>query len=129
MSDSPKLPKLGQIILLVENDGDLANAISLMIEGWGAHVIHALNGEEAIAILRDIDLVPDVLLLDCQLGDGMSGPELHQRIIQQYGPIPTRMISADRSSALAQQCASMGLNLMPKPIDRLRLFDFLRSVS
>ena len=24
---------------------------------------------------------------------------------------------------------SMGLNLMPKPIDRLRLFDFLRSVS
>jgi CheY-like chemotaxis protein len=100
-----------------------------MIEGWGAHVIHAVDGEDALAILEDIDLVPDVLLLDCQLGDGMSGPELQGRIVQQYGQIPTRMISADRGTALAQLCKQMGFSLMPKPIDRLKLFDFLAGVS
>lgn len=129
MSDSAGLPKAGQIILLVENDDDLANAMSLMIESWGADVIHALNGEEAMAILKDIDLVPDVLLLDCQLGDGMTGLELHARITKQYGPIPTRMISADRSSTLEKQCGEMGLVLMPKPIDRHRLLDFLGSAT
>jgi signal transduction histidine kinase len=129
ISDSSRLPKQGQIVLLVENDADLANAITLMIEGWGAHVIHAVDGEDALAILEDIDLVPDVLLLDCQLGDGMSGPELQGRIVQQYGQIPTRMISADRGTALAQLCKQMGFSLMPKPIDRLKLFDFLAGVS
>jgi len=116
---------VGQIILLVENDVDLANAMVLMMEGWGAHVIHAANGEEALSILEDIDLVPDALLLDCQLGKGVPGPDLHQIITRSYGHIPTRMISADRSAALALQCDQMGLTLMSKPIDRVKLFDFL----
>ncbi|MGB3242916.1 MAG: PAS-domain containing protein [Sulfitobacter sp.] len=125
VEESTGLPNAGQIILLVENDVDLANAMVLMVEGWGAHIIHAPNGEEAISILKDIDLIPDALLLDCQLGQGMSGPELFQQITRSYGRIPTRMISADRSIALRKQCDQLGLTLMSKPIDRMKLFDFL----
>ena len=53
-----------------------------------------LHGEEALDLLSEIQLAPDVLLLDCQLGSGMTGPELYQRIAALYGPIPARMISA-----------------------------------
>lgn len=125
ISDGTNLPKEGQIVLLVENDMDLTNAIVIMIEGWGAHVIHAATAEEALSLLADIDLVPDAALLDCQLGKGMTGPELFKRMTALYGPVPTRMISADRSAALAKQCEKLKLMLMSKPINRLKLFEFL----
>lgn len=119
----------GLIVLLVENDVELANAMELMIESWGAHVIHTANGEEAISILEDIDVVPDAMLLDCQLGKGMSGTELYQHISQLHGHIPTRMISADRGDELKLQCNRLGLTLMSKPIDRVKLFDFLSKAN
>ncbi len=122
------LSQKGQIVLLVENDPQLANAMIIMIEGWGAHVIHAPNGEDALDLLKDIELTPDALLLDCQLGQGMSGLELFRQIRASYGAIPTRMISADRGPTLQRDCDAMELALLRKPIDRNVLFGFLNEV-
>ncbi|QUJ76765.1 PAS-domain containing protein [Sulfitobacter albidus] len=123
------LVEKGQIVFLVENDDSLARAMTLMIEGWGAQVIHAASGEEGLALLSDIDLRPDALMLDHQLGDGMTGIELLRRIRLRYGHVPARLISADRSAELRAAARDAGAVLLGKPVDEAALVSFLNEAA
>lgn len=125
MSDTADLERKGDIVFLVENDDNLAKALVLMMESWGAEVIHARTGEEAMVLLADIDLRPDALVLDQQLGDGMSGLDLLGRIRGLHGDVPTRLISANRGADLENACRVSNVKLLPKPIDKNTLFSFL----
>ncbi|WP_185804147.1 PAS-domain containing protein [Pontivivens nitratireducens] len=114
----------GMVVLLVENDLRLANAISLMIETHGAEVLLAHNATEAKNLLAEIQLVPDFMLLDYQLGSDASGIQLYRDLIDTYGRIPTAMISADRSEELHRACHTNRLQLLSKPIDKEKLLEF-----
>ncbi|MBS8226321.1 hybrid sensor histidine kinase/response regulator [Vannielia litorea] len=121
----PDLREKAPLVLLVENDAALARAIGMMIEGWGAHVLHAHNAEEALELLAEVQLKPDALLLDEQLGRGMTGTELYGLLSGRFGRLPAKVISADRSRQLREACATLGLELLGKPIDRERIGAFL----
>lgn len=114
----------GVIVLLVENDPRLANAISLMVESHGAEVLLAFSATEAKELLEEIQLVPDVMLLDYQLGPGATGVALYVDLIEKYGRIPTSIISADRSRELKKACKALDLKLLSKPIDKEKLLRF-----
>lgn len=115
----------GLLIMLVENDPDFGAALSMVVQQMGAKTIHAENSAEALAILHEIQLVPDVVLLDYELGDGKTGLDLHAHLIELYGPICAAVISADRTRELRSACRSRGLPLMQKPLDRRKLKAFL----
>ncbi len=119
----------GLIVLLVENDLQFARAASITIEGWGAHVIHATSGQEALDLLDEIQITPDALILDHQLDDDMTGIEVHDRIRDLYGDIPGRIVSADRSRTLRQACADRDIDLIAKPIDLEKLHGFLNRIG
>ncbi len=119
----------GMIVLLVENDMQVAHALSLMIENHGAEVLLAHSAREAKDLLGEIQLVPDVLLLDYQLGAGAHGLSLYDDIRETYGPVPTAIISADRSMELQQDCGALGLRLLAKPIDKEKLLGFLAATD
>lgn len=121
---------LGLIVLLVENDPDLRRAITINIERWGVNVIDAEDGEAALQLLDDIQIVPDALLLDYQLGSGMNGLDLLRAIGELYPDRPpARMVSADRSPAFRRECDTLGVELLTKPLDEGKLRDFLHSVA
>ncbi|QFT59955.1 Sensory/regulatory protein RpfC [Sulfitobacter sp. THAF37] len=126
---SAGLARKGDVVFLVENDDALTNALVLMMESWGAEVIHAGNGEEALKLLSDIDLRPDALVVDYQLGEGMSGLDLLARIRAMHGDVPARLISANRSMELDRACRAKNVKLLPKPIDKSDLFAFLNDPS
>ena len=115
----------GLVVLLVENDLQLANALIMMIEGWDAHVIHAPDGETALQLLSEIRLAPDALVLDYQLGSGMSGIELLKHLKKDFGNLPVRLVSANRGQDLQNECDALDVTLLAKPIDRERLYRFL----
>ncbi|MEL7211090.1 MAG: PAS-domain containing protein [Pseudomonadota bacterium] len=119
---------VGKMLLLVENDEDLAHAMTLRLERSGAHVLHASSGEEAIELLEEIELLPDAALFDYQLGAGIDGVELHQIVRTRYKPVPTFILSADRSAKLQEQCQIHNLPLVHKPIDIEYLLGALDSV-
>ncbi|WP_136635127.1 PAS-domain containing protein [Pseudooceanicola onchidii] len=125
-----QVPQLnGEIVFLVENDENLAKAVTLTIEGWGGEVIHAWNGEEGLQLLSEIDLRPDALVLDYQLGDGMTGLELLARIRALHGDVPARIVSANRGADLQAACHEADVVLMPKPIDWTQFFTFLSEAT
>ena len=119
----------GLVVLIVENDPAVNRALSQMVEGWGGQVVSAFSGEEALALLGEIELAPDALILDFHLDGDLKGTDVLKRINAIYGDIPARVVSANRGIEIIKACKAVGGELMHKPIDKDDLKNFLRSVA
>lgn len=126
--DRPILPA-DRIALLVENDAEVGRAMTLLMEKWGVTVLDVTSGEEALALVDEIGIVPDIYLIDQQLGDGMTGLETLTALKDAYGPRPARIITANRSADLRADCAAAGVPMMYKPIDAAALGAFLNGAT
>jgi len=122
------LAQAGLIVLLVENDPQLRRAITVLMESWGVNVIEAEDAASALDLLQDLEITPDALLLDYQLGAGMTGTQLFGEITTRLGRLPCAIVSADRSEALREACAALQIELLAKPVDRHRLGRFFDAV-
>ncbi len=130
MRDKPSVAGTqNKIVLLVENDLDLRRAMCLLLEKWGISVLDVKDGEEAVALLDEIGIVPDTMLVDFQLGDGMTGVDLIRKLHAQYGPVPARIITADRSIEIQALCKRYRIEIMHKPIDAGTLEAYLHVPS
>jgi len=119
----------GMIVLLVVTDLQLSRALSNLIEGWGGIALEVMSASEALSMFAEVDLVPDALVLDGHLRDGMTGVDAYDAVTGLVGPLPTRIITADRSSALHNLCLERRLEIMHKPFDPAELASFLKSVN
>lgn len=111
--------------LLVEHDPALRRALAHLLEGWGISMLDAPDAAEARDLLEEIDIRPDFMLIDEHLGSGEDGLSLATALIERLGPIPTRLLSAERSAGLRQQAAALGLGILYKPIDTRILERFI----
>lgn len=119
----------GLIVLLVVTDQLLSSALSTLIEGWGGIALEVASEAEAISLLEDVDLVPDVLVLDGHLNDGNTGVDAYDAITARLGTLPTRIITADRSEEFQLQCLERQLEVMYKPIEPAALANFLSIIA
>jgi two-component system CheB/CheR fusion protein len=75
------LPSHGLRVLIVDDNPDAAEALSLQVEAMGAHqVVTVLGGEDALS--RGREFRPDVVLLDLGMPE-MDGFEVARRIRQE----------------------------------------------
>jgi CheY-like chemotaxis protein len=111
-------------ILIVEDDLDVRDALTQVLEFEGYAVVGATNGQEAIDRLREGNL-PSLILLDLMM-PVMDGPQF--RAAQMSDPsiadIPVIVISAD--GKVEQKAASLGVAAyMKKPLDVDSLLDLI----
>ncbi|MBM7066399.1 PAS-domain containing protein [Actibacterium sp. 188UL27-1] len=133
-SDPPRsgatiLDQTGLIVLLVDNDLEFRRALSLLMERWGVSVLDAEHGADALSLLDDIQICPDAVLIDQQLGCEQNGLELLAQLRIRYPHFPAAIVSANRSSALRQACQDADVPLINKPIDPQRLETFLTDAA
>lgn len=119
----------GQLVLLIENDADLRHALEITLENGGFDVFACASPAEAEALLDEVDIVPDAIVVDFRLGEGRFGTDAVRDLRIRFGPIPACVISADRSPELSASCASLGAELIHKPIEPEALFAFLKRAS
>ncbi len=122
-------PLQGRIALLVENDEDLRRAMVLLLEKWEVSVLDAATGEEALALLDEIGILPDCLIVDQHLGPGMTGLEFVAALGARHGALPARIVTADRGQGLLAACAAAGVGVLTKPIEARALEAFLHGVG
>lgn len=115
----------GRIVLLVENDNDLRSAMLQSLERMGVSVLEAENGEDALTLLEELGIVPDLYLIDHQLGGGMTGVELTRALFAAYGARPARIITANRSPQIRAAARDAGLEIIWKPVDPEELAAFV----
>ena len=121
----PGIDLAGLIVLLVEPDAALRHGLSSLMERWGAEVLDVASGPEAAALLAEIELTPDAMLIDDPAGDGAAGLALAARLRGQFGPIPCRLLTTDRTPGLGAACAQADVSLLLKPVDPAALEFFL----
>lgn len=115
------------IVLLIENDLELQAALSNTLETWGIDVLTSASGSEALELLKEIDIIPDIVLADFQLDKNETGTQAVQALRDAFGNIPSAIVTANRSTSVIEQCDEMGLDLFYKPISPDVLKSFLGS--
>jgi CheY-like chemotaxis protein/anti-sigma regulatory factor (Ser/Thr protein kinase) len=116
-----------RIVCLVENDADLRSAMTQLLEKRGFEVIDAQNGEEVLALLEEIDIVPDYFLVDLQLGEGMDGLDLVAELGRRYGSIKARIVTANRDPDIGRRCLAAEVGILWKPINEEEIMAFIGS--
>lgn len=128
--DRPLPPPDAQdkIAFLVENDAELRAALTQLLEKWGLTVIEAGSGEEALSLIEEIGILPDLILADHQLGTGRTGLSFLVEFRALHGPLPVWLITADRSPDLASAAAAAGIGVILKPIETQELQQVLAKI-
>lgn len=115
MSSAPSL-------LLVEDNTALERILTLHLTRLGFEVTSAGTGEDALSLLRQSGLVPDILVTDIML-PGMTGLELALQLRERYIQLPTVLITAYPPEFLTRHGVRLGeFPLLNKPfgVDDLR---------
>ncbi len=98
------------IALLIENDAAVAAGFVTLLEAWGVGALDAAGGEEALALLDDLGLAPDVILADYHLDGGRDGLSAIAALRARHGAIPAMLVTADRTPEVAARCAAAGVD-------------------
>ncbi|PKQ11955.1 MAG: hybrid sensor histidine kinase/response regulator [Alphaproteobacteria bacterium HGW-Alphaproteobacteria-1] len=103
-------------VLVIENDPDVLFAFAERLRLWGARVIEAGSGAEALARLVD-GVRPDIVLADYHLDGGATGLGAVAALRDVCGAhMPAILVTADRSEALRREAARADIAVIPKPV-------------
>lgn len=78
-------------ILIIEDEKEIADLITLYLNKEGIETRHALTGEEGVTLLKELDF--NLVILDINL-PGIDGFEVLQKIRQKGENIPVIIVSA-----------------------------------
>jgi DNA-binding NtrC family response regulator len=117
----------GKNLLIVDDDEGfrkaLAEGISLM-EG-GVSVYTAENGEQAVAIVRNVAV--DLVITDLRM-PAMDGAELALWLAEDRPSLPVIVMSAYADSATVRELEAKGNHFLDKPLDFNNLMVKIRTL-
>ena len=91
----------GRVLLLVEDDPDMAVLQQRMLQKNGYRVIHASSGEEAVRLAAEHPEL-DLILMDIDLGPGMLGTDAAQAILESRD-VPITFLSSHTDRATVEK--------------------------
>ncbi len=110
------------LIVLIEDDVNVANAWGLLLEAEGYRVATAASASEAGALIRHLEAPPVLLISDFHLLDGSTGVEAVGDIRKFYDKnIPAFIVSGDTSKVVKEAQALDNCTVMSKPVNTTRL--------
>lgn len=125
--DGP-LPGRGQLILIVDDDENLRNALARMLKSLGFAALTAANGVEALAVIENSSAAIDALLVDVVMPQ-LGGPELVERLASVgIHPAVLYMTGYDDPAHLARVPESPPTPLLKKPFTLHALVLVLRDI-
>lgn len=112
----------GHIVMVIENDADVLYGNTQWLELCGASVLAAKSSAEAIELVDDMGMPPDVILADYQLDGSDTGIHAITTIRSRTeSDVPALLITADRSKHVAQLGAQHNVIILHKPVELPRL--------
>lgn len=110
------------LVILIEDDINVANAWGMLLEAEGYSVATAASATEAQALVHHVDETPALLISDFHLLDGSTGVEAVSAIREFFAEhIPAFIVSGDTSKVVKEARLLDNCTLMCKPIDTNRL--------
>ncbi|MER8368082.1 hybrid sensor histidine kinase/response regulator [Mesorhizobium sp. M1378] len=112
----------GTKVLLVENDIDVLQAMTSLLERWQCLVRPATSTGDALDMLGDTDWLPDIVIADQHLDGGDLGTTTIAEVRDYLGrAVPALIVTADGSETVAKAARAAGIELMRKPLKPAQL--------
>lgn len=110
------------LVILIEDDINVADAWELLLEAEGYRVATAASAADAKALIKHLDEPPILLISDFHLLDGSTGVEAVEIIREFYdSKIPAFIVSGDTSKVVKDARMLDNSTMMSKPVDTTRL--------
>jgi signal transduction histidine kinase/ActR/RegA family two-component response regulator len=112
----------GAKIAIIDNDATVLDAMQALMERWDCEVRGGRSLEALVARSGTDDFRPDIILADYHLDDGRNGLDaMHALRLAMGASIPAIVITADRSSAIADAARELDCELLLKPVKPAQL--------
>lgn len=119
----------GLCVMLIEDDELGRVALSTLLTSWGCSVMVAEGAQRAFELCR-IEKIPDFIISDYRLGDGINGVETLNRLNAIAGrKIAACLISGDTAESVRQQALDGGFPLLQKPVRPAKLRNLIRHLT
>jgi CheY-like chemotaxis protein len=106
------------MIVLIEDDVNVANAWGLLLEAEGFRVATAASAKEAAAVVKHLAAPPDLIVSDFHLLDGSTGVEAIAMIREEFERnIPAFIVTGDTSKMVQDARSTPNSVIMNKPIN------------
>ena len=103
------------LIVIIEDDPSAADALTLILEDWGAEVVHDLNPTQAMAKLgQRVDAI-SWIITDFHLGPGPDGVSLVQTLTAAAPRARVLVLSGSSHGRANSVAAQAGFEIMRKP--------------
>ena len=128
---SLSLPIAGLKVLCIDNDPDILDGMSALLERWSCDAYCAQSLNAAQNLLQTEQLQPDVMLVDYDLGrscdHGLAVLTQLEALIPSSPP--GVLITADATDAVMEQANSLGFEYLRKPVNPVILRKLLMKLT
>ena len=111
----------GQVILCIDNEREILDAMQGLLSKWGATPVVANDEASAFAVLDELRAEgqpePALLLVDYHLDDKVTGLEIIAALrAKADGELPAAILTADHTEEVAFRVRDAGHGLLNKPV-------------
>ncbi|MBV9065810.1 MAG: response regulator, partial [Methylobacteriaceae bacterium] len=107
----------GTIVVAIDNDPRILDGMQVLLKQWQCTSICAGSSADALRLLKELDAVPDVVLVDYHLGQREDGLDAIAGLRGRFGSeLPAILITADRSIEVRDRAGQENVYILHKPL-------------
>ena len=103
-------------VLCIDNEHDILEGMTRLLEGWSCEVLTATDTPAALAALEQAGRPPDLLLADFHLDGSDTGLKSIEAVRARWGAVPAVIITADYGADARERVRTSGFAIMRKPV-------------
>jgi CheY-like chemotaxis protein/anti-sigma regulatory factor (Ser/Thr protein kinase) len=107
----------GRSVLLIDDERDIRDAMTALLNGWGCQASSAATVAEALALWQGNTDPPDLVLCDYRLPGGMTGAQALSELEASWSTrLTSAIITGDTSPERIREARSHGRPVLFKPV-------------
>ena len=112
----------GRFVVIVDDEPAIVEGMSMLLRSWGARVLAARSGDDLVVDIGRAGALPDLIMADYQLADGVTGIEVIRELRRALDPeIPAIVVTGTTVPERAEEARLDGCELLIKPVGAERL--------
>ncbi len=114
------------LVVVIDDEPDILESISQVLQAWGTHVVAAQSLEQAMSLLIDLPQPPDFIVSDFRLANNEQGTDVIEVIREEFNrDIPAVLITGDTAPDRVTAAQTAGLEVLYKPFDEQALMKMI----